>query len=98
MAGPLPATMAASPAAAGPLVSTAATTPGATGAGGMGMYPPMLGHGGRGGGDSKERDKRLYPDKRIVVRTVPNTEPVFGELPHEPRRRPNRLKDQEEAE
>jgi hypothetical protein len=51
---------------------------GAAAGGGMGgMYPPMMVGRGKDGG---ERDKTLNPDRRVVLRPVPNTEPVFGEL------------------
>jgi hypothetical protein len=61
---------------------------GAPASGGMGMggmYPPMM---GPRGGQNDERDKDRDPDKRVVVRPVPNSEPVFGEL--ERKRRPRR--------
>ncbi len=57
-----------------------------TGGMGMGgMYPPMM---GPRGGQNDERDKDRDPDKRVVLRPVPNSEPVFGEL--EKMRRPRR--------
>ncbi|MBN3458403.1 PPE domain-containing protein [Mycobacterium sp. DSM 3803] len=61
---------------------------GAPASGGMGMggmYPPMM---GPRAGQNDERDKDRDPDKRVVVRPVPNSEPVFGEL--ERKRRPRR--------
>ena len=64
--------------------------------GGGGMYPPMAGAGQ--GTQNGERDKALYPDKRVVHREVPNTEPVFGELERDRRRSPRQraTKDEEE--
>ncbi len=41
-----------------------------------GMYPPFM--GGTNPGGESERDKSR--DRRVVMRPVPNTEPVFGEL------------------
>lgn len=52
-----------------------------------GMYPPMM--GGMGGNNEPERDKDLFPDKRVVHRDHANTEPVFGEL-EQVRKRPGR--------
>ena len=62
-----------------------APTPGGPMMGG-GMYPPMAGAGQ--GTQNGERNKELYPDKRVVHREVPNTEPVFGELDRDRRRSP----------
>jgi hypothetical protein len=53
---------------------------------GGGMMPPIAGPGP--GTQNGERDKSLYPDKRVVHREVPNTEPVFGELERDRRRSP----------
>ena len=63
-----------------------------------GMYPPMM--GGMGGNNEPERDKDLFPDKRVVHRGHANTEPVFGEL-EQVRKRPGRRtssKTQEETD
>jgi hypothetical protein len=60
----------------------------------MGMYPPMM--GGRGGAnEGSERSKELYPDKRVVLRPVANTEPVFGELERQRRPRGKRAAQEE---
>ena len=59
----------------------------------MGMYPPIM---PQQGGQGTERNKDLYPDKRVVLRPVPNTEPVFGEL--EKQRRPRKRAAQEEGD
>lgn len=65
--------------------------------GGGGMYPPMMPGAGQGT-QNGERDKALYPDKRVVHREVANTEPVFGELERDRRRSPRQraTKDEEE--
>jgi hypothetical protein len=70
----------------------AATAPAAAvEGGGIGPYPPMMGASGAGDGGG-HRDMRLYPDRRMVARPVPNSEAVFGELQRErrPRARANR--------
>ncbi|OMC13504.1 PPE domain-containing protein [Mycobacterium sp. SP-6446] len=68
----------------------AATVPaGAAGGGAMSTYPPMMGAPGAGDGGAA-RDMRLYPDRRMVWRPLPNTEAVFGELPRERRSRAKR--------
>lgn len=59
----------------GPATPTTGS-PGMGGGMGGGMYPPFMG-GLNPGGDG-ERDKS--GDRRVVLRSVPNTEPVFGEL------------------
>lgn len=61
----------------------------AGGMGGMGMYPPMM--SGRAG-DTGERRKDLNPDRRVVLRPVPNAEPVFGELETQLRSRSRRTR------
>jgi hypothetical protein len=73
--------------AVGPGVSAVAAPAG--GMGGMGMYPPMM--SGRAG-DIGERRKDLNPDRRVVLRPVPNAEPVFGELETQLRSRPRRAR------
>ena len=93
----LPAAAPASP-AVGALPGPAGNTP-AHSAGTMmggGMMPPIAGPGP--GAQNGERDKSLYPDKRVVHREVPNTEPVFGELERDRRRSPRQrpTPDQEE--
>lgn len=65
----------------------AATAPAAAPeGGGMASYPPMMGAPGAGDGGG-HRDMRLFPDRRVVARPVPNSEAVFGELPRERRSR-----------
>jgi PPE family len=76
---------------------TAGTAPAAASGGGMGAYPPMMG-GGMGAGDSGGRDMRLFPDRRMVWRPVPNTEAVFGELKRERRPRAKREAREEREE
>lgn len=61
----------------------------AAGGGGAGYPPPMMGGQGAGG-TGAERDMRLFPDRRMVSRPVPNSEAVFGELPRERRPRAKR--------
>ncbi|SKO13474.1 PPE domain-containing protein [Mycobacteroides abscessus] len=79
---PLPAATPTAPVGGGLSASAAAPT-GAAGAsmGGAGMMPPMMG-GGKGN-DTAERDKNLYPDRRVVLRNKPNTEAVFGAVERE---------------
>ena len=94
----LPAAAPASPAiGALPGPATSAPAPGGAMMGGGGMYPPMMPGAGQGS-QNGERDKSLYPDKRVVHREIPNTEPVFGELERDRRRspRPRPTKDEEE--
>jgi hypothetical protein len=61
----------------------------AAGGGGSAYPPPMMGGQGHGG-TGAERDMRLFPDRRVVSRPVPNSEAVFGELPRERRPRAKR--------
>jgi PPE family/PE family len=68
-------------------VGTAAAS--TAGGGGAGYPPPMMGGQGAGG-TGAERDMRLFPDRRMVSRPVPNSEAVFGELPRERRPRAKR--------
>jgi hypothetical protein len=94
---PMGSPSAASPTAiSGPAASVslpaeaAATAPASASGGGMSAYPPMMG-GGMGAGDhGAGRDMRLFPDRRMVWRPVPNTEAVFGELKRERRPRAKR--------
>lgn len=93
--GPSSSVSAAAPGAAiAPPAATSASAPAPTAGrvGGPmmgGMYPPMM--GGMGGNNQPERDKDLFPDKRVVHRDQANTEPVFGEL-EQVRKRPGRRK------
>jgi hypothetical protein len=72
----------------------AAPAAGGRGMGPMGMMPPMM--GGAGGGKENERDKELHPDKRVLHREVPNSEPVFGEVERRRQGRPRKRPSQEE--
>jgi hypothetical protein len=100
--GPAPALPAAGPAAPSPTAvsgpasslvtpaEAAATAPASTaGGGGMSPMPPMMGAPGAGDAGA-QRDARLFPDRRMVWRPVPNTEAVFGELQRERRPRAKR--------
>lgn len=74
----------------------AGTAPaGATG-GGMSTYPPMMGAPGAGD-HGVQRNIRLFPDRRMVWRPVPNTEAVFGELERERRPRSKRATPEEDS-
>jgi hypothetical protein len=67
------------PTGAGPVVGAPSGPAPSTTSGGMGgpaMYPPMMGGPGHGNDEgNKSKDKR-----RVVLRPVPNAEPVFGEV------------------
>jgi hypothetical protein len=63
----------------------------------MSSYPPMMGAPGGADGGS-QRDLRLFPDRRLVARQVPNSEAVFGELQRERRSRVKRAAPGEEAD
>lgn len=54
-------------------------TPAGSGMGGGGMVPPM-GGGGKKGGEGAERDRKLNPDKRLLMRPEPHVEAVLGEV------------------
>lgn len=47
--------------------------------GGMGMMPPMMGGMGGGGAAGGDRAKPP-PDKTVVIPSIPNGEPVKGEV------------------
>ena len=53
------------------------------GGGGMGMMPPMMG----GMGGKQDEGRKSEDRRRVVERPTPNTEPVFGEVRRESRRR-----------
>jgi hypothetical protein len=72
----------------------ASTAPAGVAGGGMSTYPPMMGAQGAGGG-GVQRDMRLFPDRRLVSRPMPNTEAVFGELQRERRPRGKRATPEE---
>ena len=93
----LPAAAPSVPTISAPAPAASAPTPGGAMMGGGGMYPPMMPGAGQGT-QNGERDKALYPDKRVVHREVANTEPVFGELERDRRRSPRQraTKDEEE--
>jgi PPE family len=74
----------------------AATAPAGAGGGGASAYPPMMGAPG-GGDHGAARNIRLFPDRRMVWRPVPNTEAVFGELERERRPRSKRATPEEES-
>ncbi len=91
----LPTAAPSVPTISAPAPAASTPTPGGAMMGG-GMYPPMMPGAGQGA-QNGERDKTLYPDKRVVHREVPNTEPVFGELERDRRRsRQRATKDEEE--
>ncbi|MCH9737040.1 MAG: PPE domain-containing protein [Actinomycetia bacterium] len=82
------ASAASPPPPATPSGAPPATSASSSGGGRMGgMYPPMM--GGAGNSGPKERDKDMYPDRRVVHREIANTEPVLGEL-EQLRKRPSR--------
>lgn len=61
---------------------------GVHGVGGMPMVPPMMGGMGGKNDEGRKTDDR----RRVVLRPVPNTEPVFGEVRQERRTRADRDK------
>ncbi|MCT7367353.1 hypothetical protein [Mycolicibacterium llatzerense] len=65
------------------------TSGGGPGAGGMGMMPPMM---GSGMGGKNEEGRKSDDHRRVVLRPVANTEPVFGEVRRERRERTERDK------
>lgn len=74
-----PAVGSSTPVAAAPVAPISSSGPsgavGPTGAPMGGMYPPMMGGlGGNPAGDERNKDG----ERRVVLRPVPNTEPVFG--------------------
>lgn len=78
---------ASAPAGGGPALPTGTgavgvpTSPASAGAGmgGMGMMPPMMGGMGGGGAAGGDRAKPP-PDKTVVIPSIPNGEPVKGEV------------------
>lgn len=46
-------------------------------------------------GEQRDRNRDLFPDKRVVLRPVANTEAVFGELDNK-QRRPRTKRGQQE--
>lgn len=67
------------PTASGAVGPTSTSAPTAAGMGGMGMMPPMMGGMGGGGGAGGDRAKPP-PDKTVVIPSIPNGEPVKGEV------------------
>lgn len=67
------------PATSGAVSPPSSSAPGGAGMGGMGMIPPMMGGMGAGGGAGGDRAK-TPPDKTVVVPSIPNGEPVKGEV------------------
>jgi hypothetical protein len=66
------------PASSGAVSPAGAAAPAGAGMGGMGMMPPMGGMGA-GGGSGGDRAKPP-PDKKVVLPSIPNGEPVKGEV------------------
>ena len=93
----LPAAAPASPTISAPTPVASTPPPGGAMMGGGGMIPPMMPGAGQGT-QNGERDKTLYPDKRVVHREVANTEPVFGELERDRRRSPRQRQTKDEEE
>jgi hypothetical protein len=63
----------------GGAVPPGSPAPAGAGMGGMGMMPPMMGGMGAGGGAGGDRAKPP-PDKTVVIPSIPNGEPVKGEV------------------
>jgi len=53
------------------------------------MMPPMM---GAGMGGKNDEGRKPEDHRRVVLRPVPNTEPVFGEVRRERRERTDRDK------
>lgn len=66
------------PATSGAVNPAGSAAPAGAGMGGMGMMPPMGGMGA-GGGAGGDRAKPP-PDKKVVLPSIPNGEPVKGEV------------------
>lgn len=69
---------AALPASSAALGAPPTPTPAGAGMGGMGMMPPMM--GGIGGGGAGGDRAKPPPDKTVVIPSIPNGEPVKGEV------------------
>lgn len=67
------------PATSGAVSPPGSSVPASAGMGGMGMMPPMMGGMGAGGGQGGDRAKPP-PDKTVVIPSIPNGEPVKGEV------------------
>lgn len=63
--------------------ATGGSTGGGPSGGGLGMMPPMIG----GMGGKQDEGRKSEERRRVVERPMPNTEPVFGEVRRETRRR-----------
>ena len=66
------------PTASGAVGSPSTSAPAGAGMGGMGMMPPMM--GGMGGGGAGGDRAKPPPDKTVVIPSIPNGEPVKGEV------------------
>ncbi|MGK2853920.1 MAG: hypothetical protein ACSLE3_07410, partial [Microbacteriaceae bacterium] len=66
------------PTASGTVGPTSTSAPAGAGMGGMGMMPPMM--GGMGGGGAGGDRAKPPPDKTVVIPSIPNGEPVKGEV------------------
>lgn len=78
--------IAANPAVGTPIGGSAAGTPAAVGGGSGMVAPPMMGGLGRG----NEEERKPQDWRRVIMRPVVNSEPVFGEVERKhttPRRR-----------
>jgi hypothetical protein len=67
------------PATTGAVSPPGSAVPAGAGMGGMGMMPPMMGGMGAGGSAGGDRSK-APPDKTVVIPSIPNGEPVKGEV------------------
>ncbi len=67
------------PASSGAVSPPGSPVPAGAGMGGMGLIPPMMGGMGAGGGAGGDRAKPP-PDKTVVLPSIPNGEPVKGEV------------------
>ena len=67
------------PTSSGAVSPPGSPVPAGAGMGGMGMIPPMMGGMGAGGGAGGDRAKPP-PDKTVVLPSIPNGEPVKGEV------------------
>lgn len=66
------------PTASGAVGVPGTSAPAGSGMGGMGMMPPMM--GGMGGGGAGSDRAKPPPDKTVVIPSIPNGEPVKGEV------------------
>lgn len=66
------------PTASGAVGPPSTSAPAGAGMGGMGIMPPMM--GGMGGGGAGGDRAKPPPDKTVVIPSIPNGEPVKGEV------------------